>query len=631
MKLNRTAAIFAMGALATAMTTAGAYAQAANTDWLYHGGSAVDRYSPLTQITPANVTGLKEVWRFPMPPGGLETQPLKVGNTVYVVTTERKVAALNAATGQPRWTFDPASANLVTLTVGPQPVRGLTTWSDGGKLRIVFGRDNYLFLIDAETGTLVPSFGQGGKIDVRENLRGRAEDNGIYLTSPVMVYQDLLIVNGRNAENTKASPGDVRAFDARTGRLVWTFHTIPHPGEEGAETWPKDAHLTQGAANAWSGSSIDQERGIVFVNTGSPADDFVGIHRPGDNRFANSTIALDAKTGKRIWDFQQVHHDLWDSDSTSPPLLTTITQSGRKIPVAVAWNKAAYVYVFDRYTGKPIFPIVETPVPPSNVPGEIASKAQPIPTLPKPISRKTITVDDLTKVSPEKNAEARALLAGMYGNSATQPFVPLGLNQNTLVLPGFAGAWGGMAADRDGVIYLTALNTAGMSRIVDNRQRRVELTAPGARPAGQNGIAMLDWNFTGYGSFVLSDGTTALDAEKAGPVMHAIDLNTGQYRWTVPLPGRNQGSGPLITASGLLFISAGNRIQAHSTRDGSKLWETQLPGVTGNGAGTYMQDGKQYVVIATGGGGGRAAAAAAAAGPPAANGPTPAYVAYALP
>ena len=630
MKLRQATMFFA--AAAAALTAGAAHGQA-NTDWAYHGGNAVDRYSPLTQITPANVTTLREAWRFTMPTGSLQAQATKVGRTVYAVTTDRKVVALDAVTGQPRWTFDAAQtfgAEPLPGGVGPQPIRGLATWTDGGKLRLLMGRDSYVYMIDAETGTLVTSFGRGGRIDARENLRGPADQNGIYVTSPVVVYQDLIIVNGREAENTPASPGDVRAFDARTGKLVWTFRTIPAPGDEGAETWPADARQTQGGANAWSGASVDTERGIVFVNTGSPADDFVGIHRPGDNRFANSTIALDAKTGKRLWDFQQVHHDLWDSDSTSPPLLTTISQNGRRIPVAVAWNKAAYVYVFDRYTGKPIFPIVETPVPPSNVPGEIAAKTQPIPTLPKPISRKTITVDDLTKVSPEKNAEARALLAGMYGASATQPFVPLGLNQNTLVLPGFAGAWGGMGADRDGVIYLTALNTAGMSRIVDNRQRRAELTAPGARPAGQNGIAMLDWNFTGYGSFVLSDGTTALDAEKAGPVMHAIDLNTGQYRWTVPLPGRNQGSGPLITASGLLFISAGNRIQAHSTRDGSKLWETQLPGVTGNGAGTYMQDGKQYVVIATGGGGGRAAAAAAA-GPPAANGPTPAYVAYALP
>ena len=615
MKL-RQATMFFAAAAAAALTAGAAHAQA-NTDWAYHGGNAVDRYSPLTQITPANVTTLKEAWRFTMPTGSLQAQATKVGRTVYAVTTDRKVVALDAVTGQPKWTFDATQtfgAEPLPGGVGPQPIRGLATWTDGGKLRLLMGRDSYVYMIDAETGTLVTSFGQGGRIDARENLRGPADQNGIYVTSPVVVYQDLIIVNGREAENTPASPGDVRAFDARTGRLVWTFRTIPAPGDEGADTWPADARQTQGGANAWSGASVDTERGIVFVNTGSPADDFVGIHRPGDNRFANSTIALDAKTGKRIWDFQQIHHDLWDSDSTSPPLLTTITQNGRKVPVAVAWNKAAYIYVFDRYTGKPIFPIVETPVPPSNVPGEIASKTQPIPTLPKPLSRKTITVDDLTKVSPEKNAEARALFAGTY--LGAQPFVPLALNQNTLVLPGFAGAWGGIAADRQGVLYATGLNGVGMSRIVDNNQQRTQIGEPGGpRPIGgaQNGFQRLEYGFTGYGAFNLSDGSSALDAEKAMPTLNAIDLNTGQYKWTTPLPNRSGSSGPLVTESGLLFIAASNRLQAFATRDGSKLWEVQMPGAGGNGAGTYMADGKQYVIIASPGGA------------------TPSWVAYTLP
>jgi quinoprotein glucose dehydrogenase len=603
-KLKRTAAIIAISALsglaaACAHTPTGtsasgdaALAAAAYTDWAYHGGDKVDRYSPLTQITPANVTSLKEAWRFPMPAGGLQTQPMKIGDTIYVATTERKVAAIDAVTGQQKWLFDPQST-------GTQPIRGLTSWRDGDKLRIVFGREHYLYLIDAATGTLVPTFGQNGRIDVRENLRGPATDNNIYLTSPTTVYQDLLIVNGRMAENSRASPGDVRAFDARTGK----------PGEVGADTWPKDAHLTQGAANAWAGSSIDHERGIVFVNTGSPADDFYGANRLGDNRFANSTIALDARNGKRIWDFQQVHHDLWDSDSTSPPLLTTVTKDGRKVDVAVAWNKAAYIYVFNRETGEPIFPIVETPVPPSNVPDEVAAKTQPIPTLPAPISRKTFTVDDLTTASPEANAEARALFAGVY--MGVQPFIPLALNQNTLLLPGYAGAWGGMAADREGVIYLTALNTVAMSQMIDNRQRRIQAFEPGAPRPNQNGVPLLDYTFTGYGGrFALKDGSPALDPAKLEPTMHAIDLNTGQYRWTVPLPNRFQGSGPLITATGLLFISAGNKLQAFATRDGAKLWEQQLPGTLGNGAGSYMANGKQYIVLASGGGA------------------TPAYVAY---
>jgi quinoprotein glucose dehydrogenase len=592
-KFQKSAAVAALGALAT-LTAATAYGQA-NTDWIYHGGDTVERYSPLTQITPANVTQLKEAWRFPMPAGGVQAQPLKIGPTVYLVTTERKVVAVDAATGAEKWLFDPQST-------GTQPIRGLTSWVDGGKLRIILGREHFLYMIDAATGTLVTSFGQGGKIDVREHLRGKAEDNNIYLTSPATVYRNLIIVNGRMAENTKASPGDVRAFDARTGKLAWTFHTIPLPGTLGADTWPADARETQGAANAWSGSSIDHKRGIVFVNTGSPADDFYGANRLGENRFANSTIALNARTGKRIWDFQQVHHDLWDSDSTSPPLLTTVRQNGKKVDVAVAWNKAAYIYVFDRKNGKPIFPIVETPVPASNVPGEVAAKTQPIPTLPKPISMKTLTVDDLTKVSPEANAEARELFSKLY-MGADKPFTPFGLNQQTLIMPGFAGAWGGMAADKQGVIYLTALNTVSASMMIDNRQRRIQAFEPGAPRPNQNGVPVLDYTFTGYGGrFNLKDGTSAVDAAKTGPTMHAIDLNTGQYKWTVPLVGRTVAAGPLVTGSKLLFIAAAGKLQAFNTDDGAKLWEQQLPGTLGNGAGTYMAGGKQYVILASSGG-----------------------------
>ncbi len=617
MTLQRTSAVLAVSALAL-VAVGGAQAQ--NADWTYHGGGGVDRYSPLTQITPANVANLKEAWRFPMATGGLESQPTVIGRTVYAPTTDRKLVALDAVTGQLKWTFAPEVA-------ATQPIRGLAVWRDGGKLRLILGRDNFVYMIDAETGALVTTFGDGGTIDTRANLRGKAEDNAIYITSPVSVYQNLLIVNGRLAENTPASPGDVRAFDARTGKLVWTFHTIPHPGERYADSWPKDAHLTQGGANAWNGSSVDTARGIVFVNTGSPADDFVGIHRPGDNRGANSTIALDAKTGKRIWDFQQVHHDLWDSDSTSPPLLTTITQQGRKIDVAVAWNKAAYIYVFNRLTGKPIFPIVETPVPPSNVPGEVASKTQPIPSRPRPLTRKTITVNDLTTASPALNAEARAAYATFYGEG--KPFTPLALNQDTLVIPGFAGAWGGMAADRKGVIYATGADGAGLSKIVDNTKQRELIGEPGApRPFGgaQNGFQRLEYGFTGYGQFRLKGGQSGI--KESIPTLNAIDINTGEYLWTVPLPGRAGGSGPLVTGSGLLFIAAGNKLKAFDTKDGKFLAEQQLPGAAGNGAGSYMIDGKQNVVLASGGGGGGGGAPPA---PGASAPPTPAYVAYALP
>jgi quinoprotein glucose dehydrogenase len=279
----------------------------------------------------------------------------------------------------------------------------------------------------------------------------------------------------------------------------------------------------------------------------------------------------------------------------------------------VVTNKAFYVYVLDRVTGQPIFPIVETPFPASNVPGEVASKTQPIPQLPHPLTHKEITVDDLINDTPEDNAAARDMFSKLWGGG--KPFVPLGLNQNTLVIPGFGGGWGGTAADHDGVFYSSAGNGAGMSSIADNKEHRAAIGEPGAPgPVGgyQNGFARLDYAFTGYGQFRLPGGKSALSPAASAATLNAIDINTGQYRWTVPLPGRNGGSGPLVTASGLLFIGAADNLEAFDTKDGKMLWQQKLPSSGANSPGTYMVDGKQYVMLASGG-------------------QTAAYVAYALP
>jgi quinoprotein glucose dehydrogenase len=382
----------------------------------------------------------------------------------------------------------------------------------------------------------------------------------------------------------------------------------------GAETWPKHAYLTQGGANAWSGASIDRARGIVFVNTGSAADDFYGAKRLGDNRFASSSIALNARTGKRIWDFQHIHHDIWDLDPINVPVLTSITRGGRKVDVAVATTKTAQIYVFNRTTGRPIFPIPEVAVPASTVPGEVAAKTQPIPTLPRPMARKSFTEKDLTNVSPAANAEARKVLAGVRGNGV--PFTPLALGQDTLVAPGFSGTWGGMAADRNGILYASAPNGSGMTRMVDNSKARDMIGKPGGPAAiggAQNGIGALDYNFAGYGQFRIPSGGAALDEATSMGTLNAIDLNTGFYKWSIYLPARANSSGPLVTATGLLFISAGNELQAYSTETGRLLWKTTLSSSGGNSPGSYSVDGRQYVVIATGGRG------------------QAAYVAYALP
>jgi quinoprotein glucose dehydrogenase len=601
---NRVCLLGILAAAGLAGAPGMAVAAPADGDWLYNGGPSGDHYSPLTQITPENVARLKEAWRYAMPNGGLESQPMMIGHTLYVLTTDRQVAALDAVTGQQKWLFDPKLA-------GHQPIRGLSAWRDGNRLRIVFGRENFLYLLDAETGQPVSGFGDNGHIDVRANLRGRAEENAIYLTSPVAVYRNLLIVNGREAENTPASPGDVRAFDAHTGKLVWTFHTIPHPGEEGADTWPRDAWQTQGGANAWSGATVDVERGIVFVNTGSAADDFYGADRLGDNRFASSTIALDAGTGRRIWDFQLVHHDLWDSDSTSAPILSQVTHGGRKIDAVIVTNKQSYIYVFDRVSGKPLFPIEERPVPASTVPGEVASATQPVPVLPRPLSRKPITVDDLTGRSPQANAEARKLFAGL--NGAGGAFVPLALDRDTLVVPGFSGGneWGGMAMDRKGVLYAEAADGASMTRLELNaRLQPGHVDNKPAAGGDQNGYPSLKYAFTGYGRFRLADGSPALGEPQA--TLNAVDLNTGQYRWRIPFEPSSNG-GPAVTQSGLLFLGSSGSLQAFDTKDGKLLWQQKLPANSGMTPAIYEVDGREYVVLASAGRG------------------DPAYVAYAVP
>lgn len=313
---------------------------AQSVDWHYNGGPSGDHFTPLKQITADNVGQLKPAWKFDFEPGGLQAQPLMIGRLLYGATPSGKLVALDAATGVLKWTFDPAIP-------GGQPIRGLVSHGTGPNMRLLFGTQNYLYALDGQTGKPIMSFGRNGRIDINENLRGPAEKNGMFLTSPGSVYKDLYIASGRVSESTPASPGDIRAFDVHTGKIRWTFHTIPHPGEVGAETWPKDAHLTQGGANAWTGSVVDMKRGIVFLATGSAADDFYGAARHGSNRFASSLIALNANTGKRIWDFQAVHHDIWDMDFSAPPVLLTVVQNGRKIDAVAASNKLSYVYAFE--------------------------------------------------------------------------------------------------------------------------------------------------------------------------------------------------------------------------------------------------------------------------------------------
>ena len=411
-------------------------------DWPVYGGQPEgDHYSPLSQINRSNVQRLKQAWKFDAAEeGGLETNPIIVGRILFAYTATQKVIALEASTGKLLWKFDSGLHNT-------QPSRGLAYWSDGRHGRILAGVMNYLYALDADSGKVIPSFGEQGRIDLRKGLRGDYLSQSITLTSPGIIYQDLIIVGGRNPETHPSPPGDIRAFDVRTGSLRWTFHTIPHPDEFGYATWPADAWKTAGSANNWAGMALDEQRGIVYVPTGSAVFDFYGADRVGDDLFANTLLALDARTGKRLWHFQGVHHDIWDRDFPSPPALVTVRHNGSCVDAVAQTTKQGYLYLFDRATGKPLFPIEELPYPRSDVPGEVTSPTQPLPSVPAPFTRQKLTPDLLTTRTPEAHESAVKEFATFRSGGQ---FVPIGLNQETVVFPCFLGGaeWGGPAVDR---------------------------------------------------------------------------------------------------------------------------------------------------------------------------------------
>ena len=426
----------------------------AQQDWAAYGGHDGTHYSSLSQINRDNVKNLVVAWKYDTgESGGLEANPIVVGKMLYTTTPGRSVIALDAATGKLIWKFEPDLEGRVLS-------RGVSYWTDGHQSRIFSGARNYLYALDATTGKLISSFGEQGRIDLRKGLREPHEQQSVELTSPGSIYKDLIIVGGANPETHPAPPGDIRAFDVRTGALRWTFHTIPHPGEFGYDTWPKDAWKNAGAANNWAGMTVDVNRGIVYVPTGSAVYDFYGGDRVGNDLFADSLIALDAETGKRIWHFQGVHHDLWDRDFPAPPALLTVTHAGQRVDAVAQTTKSGLLYVFDRTTGKSLFPIQELPFPKSNVPGEVTSPTQPFPTLPAPYTQQSTTVDTLTNRTPEAHAWAVKQFTNMIGGGQ---FVPPSVDKLTVDMPGFAGGgeWGGVAVDQStGVLYVNANDTA---------------------------------------------------------------------------------------------------------------------------------------------------------------------------
>ena len=433
---------------------------ASDANWsVYLGDKAATHYSTLDQITKSNVSQLEVAWTWS---GGeadannrsqIQCNPLIIDGALYGTNAKLKLIALNAATGEEIWRFDPAENPRFLGQKGLN--RGLVYWSDGkGDDRILFSAGRFLHAIDVATGKLISSFGEGGRVNLKKGL-GRNVDHLYYVSNtPGVVFENLIVVGGRVNEALPAAPGHIRAFDIRTGELVWRFNTIPHPGEFGYETWPKNAYIEIGGANVWTGMTVDEERGILFCPTGSAAADFYGANRKGENLFAICLIALEARTGKRLWHFQFVRHDLWDRDLPSSPVLLEVERDGEKIPAVAQTTKSGHVFLFHRVTGEALFPIEERPYPASTLPGEEAWPTQPLPTKPAPFSRQQFTADEITDISPESYREVMDRFVTLQPH---MPFAPPS-EQGTIIFPGFDGGaeWGGAAATPDGILYVNA-------------------------------------------------------------------------------------------------------------------------------------------------------------------------------
>ena len=462
--MNRTtrSVVLAVAVLALLVATRGGHGRAlaapagTNVDWQVYGGQAAgDHYSGLTQINPGNVQNLKVAWTYNTgdTTGGIQTQPLIVDRRMFVFTAGLKVVALDAVTGKVLWNFDSGIQSGL-------PTRGFTYWTDGN-FKVLFAAVFYnLWALNPETGKPITAFGDQGKIDLREDLGPESPKGLVAITTPGVIYKDMIITGFRTAESKPAVHGDIRAYDVRTGKLRWAFHTIPHPGEPGYETWPKDAWKYTGAANNWAGMAVDEKRGIVYAPTGSAVSDFYGADRAGNDLYANTLLALDAATGKLIWHFQGVHHDMWDRDFPSPPALVTVRHDGKTVDAVAQPTKQGVLYLFDRVTGQPLFPIAEHPFPASTVPSEWSSPTQPMPSMPEPYARQRLTEDMLTTRTPEAHAWAEKTFATFRSEGQ---FVPFALDRQTVVFPGYDGGaeYGGPAVDpATGVIYINANDVA---------------------------------------------------------------------------------------------------------------------------------------------------------------------------
>jgi quinoprotein glucose dehydrogenase len=600
-------------------------------DWPAYGRDpGGSRFSPLTQITRQNVTQLQVAWTYHTGildmsgmshrPPALEVTPIVVDGTMYVSTPTGIIAALDPATGTERWRFD-AGVNP-HRGYGDFVSRGVTFWRDSRAApgsacaRRIFAAtiDARLFALDAASGKPCAGFGSSGIVDLRVGLRIPPFEFQAYEeTSPPAVIGDLVIVGSGVSDNSNPAPasGEVRAFDARAGALKWTFDPIPQDSTDPAyRTWQDGSAQRSGAANVWSIIVTDPARDLVFLPTTSPAPDYYGGLRLGDNRYANSIVALRASTGKVVWDFQTVHHDIWDFDNASPPALVTVTRNGTHIPAVIQTGKSGMLFVLDRTTGKPIFPVEERPVPPSSVPGEIASPTQPFTAVIPPLVPLQYSAADAWGPTPEAKAACHDILAALRNEG---PFTPPS-TQGTLSQPGNIGGahWGGVAIDEGRGVAIVPVNRVpaviqlipaeGFSR--DSMYR--EDAARGIK----------NWEYTRMNGtpyimrrrIIIGPAGVPCTPPPFGALV-AVNLGTGATQWNVPLGtfGGVSGSpnlgGPIVTAGGLVFIGAtlDRGFRAFDVESGRELWTTTLPAGARATPMTYEAGGRQFVVIAAGG------------------------------
>jgi glucose dehydrogenase len=582
-------------------------------EWPHYGGDAGGaRHSPLKQIDRANVASLRVAWTYRTGDwsdgktlavrSAFEATPLVVDGVMYVTTPFCRLIALDAETGREIWSFDPKIDRRRPHNLYIN--RGAAYWTDGKRKRLYYGTlDARLYAIDAATGKPVAGFGEDGSIDLRRGVADRFPQQGYSLTSPPAIYRDLVICGSLTSDGEPAGPsGDVRAFDAHTGREVWRFHTVPRPGEVGHETWEGDAWKDRAGVNAWSILSVDQERGLVFLPLTSPAYDYYGGDRPGANLFGDSVVALEAATGKRRWHYQTLRHNIWDYDLPAQPALVTVRRGGRPVAAVAQITKQGFTFLLDRATGAPLFEIEERAVPASEVPGEKAYPRQPIPLRPPPFARQSMRVEELNTLTPElRDACAKIAEGAVFG----ELYTPIGLKP-TVLFPGTNGGanWGGASFDpATRTLYVNSMDVGMLYRMVPREGRTVSYRTRGSG--------------TPNSRFWTKEQIPC----QQPPWGHltAIDLDTGEFRWRIvlgvvdelvakgiPLTGAPNLGGSIVTAGGLVFIGATNdgRFRAFDKDTGKLLWETRLPASAHATPATYLgrKTKKQFVVVAAGGG-----------------------------